>query len=94
MSREVDIHDLAAGPVYVGMSSILGISTIAGMLATVIKYGSGGSLEIGGTDLTWGNGYLYTVGEALTFDSAGTIYLAATGATVTAYVIKGKSAGT
>lgn len=93
MAREADIHSVQSEALSVGMSALTGITSIPGMLATLIKYGSGGSLEIGGSDLTRGNAYLFTVGEALTLDSSGQIYLLATGATVTAYILRGKSAG-
>jgi len=93
MGREQDIHALRASRHDIGLSTITGVTVLPGQIGVVIKNFTGGSLEIGGTGLTWGEGYLMGAGEAVSIDSAGTFFLAATGATVTAMVLKGLSAG-
>lgn len=82
----------------VGLSSILQIGTERGLIATTVKYFSGGSLELVGFDstgatITWGSGYLFSPRETLNIDNSGDIFLAATGATVIAMVVRGRSAG-
>lgn len=94
MGLGIDVHSLIAGRVTVGTSQILGITVIPGLNAILIKYHSGGSLEIlGTTTQTWGDGYLFSVGEAVAANFAGNFYLAATGATVVAYLLRGRSPG-
>lgn len=83
----------ASSVVMVGLSAIQGITTTSGLISIILKYGSGGSLEFGGTGLSWGNGYLMSQNEALSFDVRGNFYLCATGSTVTAYLTKGLSEG-
>jgi len=86
--------------VVVGLSSIIGLTSIPGQNSLQIKYGSGGSLEIGSTVIglgaspfTWGVGYLMGTSEVLYGSLNSMVYLAATGATVTCYVIRGVSPG-
>jgi len=85
-------QDVISGKFFVGLSSIIGLSLIAGQNSILVKYITGGSLEIGGATLTWGKGYLMDTG-ALGFNSVGSLYFAATGATVTVHYIKGTTAG-
>lgn len=75
----------------VGLSAIIGITLVPGQQVAVLKYFSGGSLEIGGSALTWGAGYLMGTSEVLNMKSQGTFYLAATGATAVAMLLRGKS---
>lgn len=93
MGREQDIHNLRSERVVVGLSTIHGVTVLPGQVGVLVKYFSGGTLEIGGQSLTWDAGYIFADSEAISIDSAGSFYLAATGATVTAMVLKGLSAG-
>ncbi len=93
MSSNADTQALRGRSVNVGLSSIIGVSFLAGSEWNIIKYSSGGSLEIGGISLTWAAGYLYSVNEVLSFPCNGSAYLAATGATVVVQVLSGLSAG-
>lgn len=93
MAREDDIHGITCGVLTIGLSTIVGITVIPGQIAVSLKYGAGGSLEIGGASLTWGAGYLFGTAEVKDFNSAATFYVAAKGATVTAYIMRGMAAG-
>lgn len=93
MSQTENSYGLRGQPLYVGLSSIVGVTVIAGQNFALLKYSSGGSLEIGGVSLSWGLGYLFNTGEALSLNSYGTVYLAATGATVTTMLLRGLSSG-
>lgn len=76
-----------------------------GQAAQLLKYGSGGSLQIMGVTLgvtmsaaqlvSAGNsgGYLFGTSEAVSVDGAARYYLMATGATTTVYQIRGLTAG-
>lgn len=92
-----DVKGITAQRVIVGVSQILGVTVVAGQISSTIGYLSGGSLEVGGASLTWGKGWLMgstTTPQGLLPDlSAGTYYLAATGATVTCQIITKLSAG-
>lgn len=93
MAKDDDIFSLVGQKHTIGLSSIVGISVIPGVVSVLVQYGTGGSLEIGGATLTWGQGFLFKVDQGISLDNAGTFYLAATGATVTAYTLRGRSAG-
>ena len=97
MARE-DVGSLLPEKFVIGLSSILGITALAGQNACSVKYASGGSLEIGGTAamttggitaFTWGNGYLMGTSEIFNANMMGTFYVAATGATVTCFIMRG-----
>ena len=89
-----DIFSFISRPVFIPPGTVSGFTVGSGFMSVVIKYFSGGSLEIGGSTLAPGNGYLISGSEVLSFDLRGSFYLAATGATVTAYILYGKSEGT
>lgn len=93
MGARDDVYGFQGLRVVVDLSQIVGVTISAYQNASIIKYYSGGSLEIGGASLTWGQGYLFSGGEALSIQSSGTYYLVATGATVIAMVLKGKTSG-
>lgn len=93
MAREDDIHGITCGVLTIGLSTIVGITVAPGQLAVSLRYATGGSLEIGGSGHTWGAGYLMASTEIKDFNCAGTFFLAARGATVTAYIMRGLSAG-
>lgn len=94
MSRQTDIHQMLGRRISVGLSTIIGVTVVAGQLAQAIKYFSGGSLEIGCTSGGgWGTAYLMGTSEVVNVDNAGTFYLAATGATAIAHMITAKSQG-
>lgn len=92
MARE-DVLSLIGERVSIGLSQIIGVTVIAGLNAISIKKFSGGSLEIGGISLNWGSGYLFNSNEIVNIQVAGTFYLAATGSTVVAMVLKGRTSG-
>lgn len=91
MSNRNDIYAVDGYLVTVGLSQVLGITITGGVNSSIIKHFAGGTLEIGGSTLTWGQGYPFSVGEAISFNRSCTVYLAATGATVTVAVLDGKS---
>lgn len=88
-----DIFSFVGQPLHVGTAARTGVTVTAGLNSILIKYSTGGSLEIGGVSLTAGNGYLFTVGEVLSFDIRGTFYMIATGSTATCFLLKGQSEG-
>jgi hypothetical protein len=88
----------------VGATAALCIGSTGGQMANILKYFSGGSLEIincpPGATLTGaqliaaqGTGYLFGSNEAVSWDGPARFYLMATGATVIAYGLGGLSAG-
>lgn len=93
MGARDDVYGYEGLRVSIGLSQIRGITIVPGQNACVVKYFSGGSLEIGGPSLTWGSGYMFSASEAISMQSSGTYYLAATGATVIAMIFKGKTSG-
>lgn len=93
LTGDTDVYALVGTPLYVGLSAIIGVTIQSGYCATVVKYASGGSLEIGGSSMSWGTGYLFGVNEAVSINMRGTFFLAATGATATVYLLTGLSQG-
>lgn len=79
MARD-DVYSLQNIRLSVGLSTIIGISTLPYSNAVVIQQVSGSTLEIGGASLTWGQGFIYP-GTPISFNCAGSFYLAATGST-------------
>jgi hypothetical protein len=88
-----DIEKLQGGRLEVGLSSIISLDVSAAQNAVLLRYLSGGSLEIGGASLTWGQGFLMDSSLPLSANSSGNIYFAATGATVTISFLKGHTPG-
>ena len=84
---------LLAQRVNIGLSSIIGVTVSAGQLGCIFQFISGGSLEIGGATLTWGNGFIVAPGSALNLNQSSTFYLAASGATAVCQVLKSLSQG-
>lgn len=68
----------------IGLSTITGITGLPGQLAMSFRVLSGGTLEIGGASLTWGQGCVLSNSAAVVypFNVSGTFYVAATGSTV------------
>jgi len=89
-----DIFSFVGKKLFIPPATVSSIAVVAGLNSIIIKFAAGSSLEFGGATLANGNGYLMTLGEVLAFDTRGTFYLAATGATATAYLISGKTDGT
>jgi len=92
-----EVSSLLPDRIEVGLSSIIGVTVIAGQNAALLKKYSGGSLEIVsplGDTRIWGAGYLIGNSEVVSVSSAGTFYLAATGSTVVAMILRGKTSGT
>lgn len=89
------IFDLAADQFSIGLSSIFGLTGQQFQSSVLIKYGSGGSLLVGGaTSITgsafsWSNGYLMGTNEVIAANCGGDIKMAAVGATVTVFILKG-----
>jgi len=70
----------------VGLSSIVEIPAIAGQVGLAIRRVAGGTMEIGGQSLTWGQGQVVSITEVSTgniIPVTGPIYVAASGATLT-----------
>lgn len=93
MSQRDELFGFDGLRLNVGLSQIIGVTVVAGQAAAILKYFSGGSLEVGGASLTWGAGYLLDTKEVMSFQTSGTFYLAATGSTVTCMMFKGKTSG-
>lgn len=76
------------------------ITPLPGQISATLKWFSGGSLSITSASLTSGgctfasaNAYLVGTTEVVNMNLAGNIYLMASGATCTAYLLRGRSAG-
>lgn len=93
MAQFDDIFNFRGEKVVIGASQILGVTLLAGQKWGTLKYASGGSLEIGGPSLTFGQGYLVSASEALSFPMTNTFYLAASGATVVSFLLRGLTNG-
>lgn len=93
MSGRDDVSTPLGQRFFIGLSSIIQINATPGQNVLVIKGITFSTLEIGGVTLTWGIGYPFTAGEALSFNSDGTIYLAATGMTAQIALFRGRSDG-
>lgn len=97
MAGERQILGFSCGPVFIpaGISNALavGFSGANVQVANIIvKYGSGGSLEMfGSSPVVLGAGYLFSTTESLTLGGPASFWLAATGSTVTAFIIQGKT---
>jgi hypothetical protein len=89
----------------VGLSQVIKVTPVNQQVSVVVKYGSGGSLELvpiqpsgsstvsGGSNITWGHGYLLSSTDAIAAVGPAVFYLAATGATAIAQVAFGDSVG-
>jgi len=107
MARELTAYGFAATflAVPATAASALLVSPVAGQISVSIKNFGGGSMEImkapAGATLSNGTadglslsaGYLMEAGEVVNVDGAPKFYLAATGATATAYLLIGLSSG-
>ena len=80
----------------VGTSSILGLTAMPGQVGLIIRmFANTATLQVGGASLTWGLGGILS-GNTTAFQlvkATGTVYFAATGATVTIGILRGRSAG-
>jgi len=93
MARSEDINSVLGERIHIGLSSVIGLTAVAGQIAASVKYMSGGSMEIGVTSGGgWGGGYQMSAGEVVNLDCSGTVYMVATGATAVAVVMRGRSA--
>lgn len=107
MAREDDVCAFGQSAlVTVGTGATLAflVNPIAGEVSSILKYFSGGSLEIvpaplgttalGGSLVALeGTGYLMGTSEALNIAGPARYYLIAKGATTLAYLLRGRSAG-
>lgn len=102
MSRSsgTDIQTLYPETLIIPSGASTLISPIAGQMSVVLKYGTGGSLSISnvsdsaGSSLASAQLYIMGTSEILSMDTVGGFYLTATGATVTCYLLRGRSSGT
>lgn len=86
-----DIQSLVARRYTLGTSTILGITAIAGQNSVLLRQISGGTLEIGGASLFYGQGYLLDSSKEYSWPSIGTFYLCSSGATSIVSVLHGRS---
>lgn len=106
-SSNDSVYGLETSRINVGVGSTIAIlvEPIVGQQNIVLKYFSGGTLEIlgvsAGVTLTAAQlgtanqtGYLMGTTEVLTLDGPARFYLSSTAATTIVMVIRGKSAGT
>ena len=87
MARE-DILSVQSGNLYVGLSSIIGLTAISSQMnlfVTAVSLGSSGSLYVGGATLSVGgaNGYQLSTGQILSIPYCGTLNFCANGSTAT-----------
>ncbi len=100
---QTDIYSLSATLVTVGLSGIVAVRPTAYQYGVGIKIDSGGgTLEIlapppslagSSAAALWGTGYKIGASESIQASGPATFYLAATGATMIAAVIFGRTAG-
>lgn len=95
MGREQLIGDLLPSRVNVGLSAIIGITSLPGQLALSLQYLNGGTLEIvsATAPVAPGSGFILPANVILSFDTTGTIWLASQAATTTVMVLRGRSQG-
>lgn len=106
MGREANVFGFLPTIIAVpaGATNSVLVSEQAGEVGGVLKYVSGGSLEIlncpVGTTLSGGSlqalagtGYLLGTAESINFAGAARFYLCATGATAVAHLLRGMGAG-
>lgn len=101
MNSNAYIRAFLPETIVIGPSLTIGIPAIPTQIATVLKYGSGGSLLIQGSTLVIGTEsygstyasvkqYLVTTGETVNVgEMAGGLTLSTVGATVTCYLLRG-----
>lgn len=94
MSRSEDVNNIRSERLDVGTGTAIGLTVYPGQLAVQIKLLAGGTLEIGGQSQTAGTMYPLSASEVWNGNLSGQIWLYATGATCTAAIIRGKTAGT
>lgn len=100
-----EISVISATQVIVGLSQVIRVTPVNQQVSMVVKYGSGGSLELvpvqfsgsstgaGGSNITWGKGYLLSSTDAISAVGPAVFYLAASGATSIAHIAFGYSTG-
>ena len=97
-----NVTTLGATQIPIGLSQVIRIQPTPFQISTVVKIGSGGSLELVPIQLSgsstaagnaWGKGYLFGTTEAFGWVGGAAAYFAATGATVVAHVVCGYTAG-
>lgn len=80
----------------VGLSTIVGVTVLAGQVSVSMEMLSGQTLEIvaaPGASVGWGQGFPFPTNAIMSFDSIGTMWLAASGATALVVVLRGRSEG-
>ena len=93
MSDRDDVSTPIGQRFFIGLSSIIQIEPSPGQNCIVVKGVTFSTLEIGGATLSWGIGYPFAAGEALSFNGMGSFYLAATGSTAIVAIFRGRSTG-
>ena len=86
-----DIFSLKSGRLNVGLSSIVGLTAVAGQNSLYLRFISGSSIDIGGASLAWGSGFLWDRITPISMNEMGTIYFAATGATCVITYMQGRT---
>ena len=86
-----DIFSLQGGRLNIGLSSIIGLTAVAGQNSLYLRFISGSSIEIGDASLTWGSGFLWDGLTPISMNAMGTIYFAATGATCVVTFLQGRT---
>jgi hypothetical protein len=89
------IYDILPGRISVGLSSVIGITCLPGQNALTLEYLSGGTLEIVNppANINWGQGFIVPNTAILSFDLSGILWLASSGATSTAMIVRGRGQG-
>ena len=86
-----DIFSLQGGRLNIGLSSIIGLTAVAGQNSLYLRFISGSSIEIGGASLAWGSGFLWDGLAPISMNAMGTIYFAATGTTCVITYLQGRT---
>lgn len=82
--------------VAVGLSTVIGVTVRPGQVSVSLEMLSGQTLEIvasPGSSISWGQGFPFPTNAIMSFDSIGTMWLAASGATAMVVVLRGLSEG-
>lgn len=99
---QTDIYSMGATRINVGLSTIIRVTPTAYQYAENIKIlAGGGTLEIiptplalsGASAVGWGLGYPIGASEVVSVSGPAVFYMAATGATMTATILLGYTAG-
>lgn len=88
-----DVDSLIGTQITVGLSAIVQVTVEARQNSVSFYKFSGGSLLVGGSTLTWTNGYIVQNTQIINVSSTGNFYLAAVGSTCVVMMLKGRTSG-